>query len=167
MVGCRLTMDIRAATLRDCARLSQIAREAKGHWGYPRRWLEGWQDVLTVKSAQLSNWQIFVAEMDAVAVGFVALAAGAEIWTIEHMWVLPSHMGKSVGRKLFDHALRFARDKGARCIEIDADPNAAGFYRRLGAYEIGRTPAPVDTDPQRTLPRLRLNLYTGAAKQDT
>jgi GNAT superfamily N-acetyltransferase len=157
-------MIIRVATLEDCARLSQIAYEAKGHWGYPRRWLEGWRDVLTIRPAQLSDWQVFVAEIDAAAVGFVALVAGAETWTIEHMWVLPSHMGKSVGRGLFDQALRFARDKGARCIEIDADPNAAGFYLHLGAFEIGRTPAPVDTDPQRTLPRLRLNLHRGAAK---
>jgi GNAT superfamily N-acetyltransferase len=160
-------MIIRAATVQDCARLTQIAREAKAHWGYAQRWLEGWQDVLTIKPTQLSDWQILVAEIDAAAIGFVALAPGPEVWTIEHMWVLPSHMGQGVGRILFDVALQLARDKGARCMEIDADPNAAGFYRQCGAFEICRTAAPVDTDPQRTLPRLRLNLHTGIAKLDT
>ena len=39
-------------------------------------------------------------------------------------------------------------------ISADADPNAEGFYLKMGAYTIGKTPSSID--PERYLPLLRV-----------
>jgi GNAT superfamily N-acetyltransferase len=53
------------------------------------------------------------------------------------MWVLPNAMGKGVGRSLFIHALDRAKALGFRKLEIESDPNAEGFYQRMGAQRVG------------------------------
>ena len=44
-----LELRIRRALPGDSDRLSQIARAAKGHWGYPEAWLTAWEPVLRIK----------------------------------------------------------------------------------------------------------------------
>ena len=46
-------------------------------------------------------------------------------------------MGRGVGRSLFLHALERTRALGFRALEIESDPNAEGFYLRLGAHRVG------------------------------
>ncbi|MGH8733407.1 MAG: D-glycero-beta-D-manno-heptose 1,7-bisphosphate 7-phosphatase [Burkholderiales bacterium] len=59
----------------------------------------------------------------------------------------------AVGDRLRD--LEAARAAGARRIEIASDPNAIGFYRKLGARRVGDVPS----KPRgRRLPLLRLSL---------
>ena len=43
-----------------------------------------------------------------------------------------------------------------REIEISADPNAAGFYERMGASQVGETDGTMDGQV-RKLPRLRID----------
>jgi len=61
-------------------------------------------------------------------------------------------MGRGAGRALFDAALAWTRARGRRRLMIAADPNAVGFYRRLGAVEAGTVPS--GAIPGRTLPLL-------------
>ena len=54
-----------------------------------------------------------------------------------HLWVLPEAMGRGAGRSLFSHAIERTRHLGFRELEIESDPNAEGFYRRIGAHRVG------------------------------
>jgi hypothetical protein len=49
-----------------------------------------------------------------------------------------------------------ARACGASAMELDAEPNAMGFYRRMGAVRVGVTASTVV--PGRELPRMRVPL---------
>ena len=60
-------------------------------------------------------------------------------------------MGRGIGRALFEHAVEQTRRLGHRSLKIEADPNAAGFYIRMGARRAGSTVTSVQ-DPQRELP---------------
>ena len=53
-------------------------------------------------------------------------------------------------------AIGIAENAGAECMVIEADPGAAGFYRRLGAVDDGV--AASGSIPGRFIPRLRLPL---------
>ena len=46
-------------------------------------------------------------------------------------------MGQGVGRALFIHALARSRALGFKNLEIESDPNAEGFYKRMGARRVG------------------------------
>ena len=41
-------------------------------------------------------------------------------------------------------------------VEIVSDPNAEGFYRKMGAYRVGETISEIDGQP-RILPRLAVD----------
>jgi GNAT superfamily N-acetyltransferase len=82
-------------------------------------------------------------------VGFYALVGEG----LEHLWVTPEHMGTGVGRALFEHAVRRAASMGAETLKIEADPNAEGFYLRMGARRVGEITYPLNGQ-KRTLPLL-------------
>ena len=48
--------------------------------------------------------------------------------------------GTGLGRRLFDHMAGQARALGASRVVISSNPEAAGFYRRMGATDIGVSP---------------------------
>jgi N-acetylglutamate synthase-like GNAT family acetyltransferase len=72
------------------------------------------------------------------------------------MWVAPAHIGTGVGKELFIHAMQTAAGEDVSSVEILADPNAEGFYRKMGAHQIGQTVSEIDGQP-RTLPRLTID----------
>ena len=121
----------------DAAKLSNIAFAAKGHWRYPERWLEIWRDTLTVQPEFIVAHETYAAVADGSTVGFYALRCEGERPRLEHLWVLPDAMNQGVGRALFVHAVERAKAFGYRAMEIESDPNAEGFYQKLGARRIG------------------------------
>jgi hypothetical protein len=64
-------------------------------------------------------------------------------------------IGTGVGKELFLDAMERAVALDVRAVEITSDPNAAGFYRRMGATQIGETDSPVDGQT-RKLPRMKI-----------
>ena len=71
----------------------------------------------------------------------------------EHMWVAPEHPGVGIGAALFEHAVETARAEGAPELRIASDPNAEGFYKRMGAHRVGTSTKDV-AGPNRELPIL-------------
>ncbi|HXC76915.1 MAG TPA: GNAT family N-acetyltransferase, partial [Candidatus Acidoferrum sp.] len=53
------------------------------------------------------------------------------------------------GRLMWEEAVQQARDRGATRLTLESDPNAAGFYERMGARRTGSVTAP---DTGRELP---------------
>ena len=70
-------------------------------------------------------------------------------------------MGRGIGRALFEHAIAQARISDADLIQIEADPNAAGFYERMGAVRIGASTSVIEDQP-RELPLLEYRLRTAS-----
>jgi len=145
-------LSIRRALPGDAERLSRIARAAKAHWGYPEAWLAAWMPVLTIKPEYIERQLVYVAARDQELVGFYALEPRGARWSLEHFWVEPRWHGQGVGRRLYGHALERVQAIRPGVMVIEADPYAAGFYARMGAQRKGTVPAPVEGDPDRTLP---------------
>ncbi|MDQ5845173.1 MAG: GNAT family N-acetyltransferase [Acidobacteriota bacterium] len=149
-------MKIRKALTDEVDALTQIAHDAKRHWGYPEHWISHWQNDLTISPAYLEANQVFLAEKENQIVGFYALLVGQDKAELDHLWVTPAHIGTGVGKELFIHAMRSAAGKDIAEVEILADPNAEAFYKKMGAYRIGKSVSEIDGQP-RTLPRLTVN----------
>ncbi len=149
-------MIIRPASPEEAAALTQIAHEAKRHWGYPEHWIQHWQEDLTISSDFISNHQVYVAEREGEIIGFYALVVGDQRAELEHMWVAPKDIGTGVGKELFIHAMQIAAGENVSEFEISADPNAEGFYKRIGARGIVDVSSEIDGQPRR-LPRLTVH----------
>lgn len=117
--------------------LSRITVAAKRHWGYPERWMQIWQPLLTISPDYISENEIWMKTITNEPVAYYSLKqAGDELW-LDNLWVLPEHMGKGIGKELFNHAMERSRQRGAFKFKIEADPNAEAFYERMGARRVG------------------------------
>ena len=133
-----------------------MAQEAKRHWGYPELWLKRWEADLTITPEYIAANHVFAAEDDGRLVGFYALLTSGGKGELDHMWVAPDMMGTGVGKALFVHAMRSAKGLNLSEVEILSDPNAEGFYQKMGAYRTGDSVSEVDGQP-RVLPRLTID----------
>lgn len=155
-------MNIRPATAADADALTRIAHDAKKHWGYPDHWIKHWESDLTISPEFITANTVNVAEREGELLGFYALVQNQDKTELDHLWVTPTHIGTGVGKELFIHAMQTAAGEKIDAIEILSDPNAAGFYRKMGAHEIGEDVSEIDGQP-RTLPRLTID--PGNSKQ--
>jgi GNAT superfamily N-acetyltransferase len=146
----------------DAALLTEIARSAKAHWGYPGDWLRRWEGSLTVTPAYIRGNPTFRAARGARVVGFCAVVLRGGEAVLDHLWVLPREMGRGAGRALFAAAEDAARSGGAAVLRIESDPNAEGFYLRMGATRRGLAPATMD-GRERHLPLLEKRLQEGCS----
>jgi GNAT superfamily N-acetyltransferase len=130
-------MQIIRAKPEDANALTEIAFAAKRHWGYPERWIQSWREILTMRPEFIAENVAYCAMEDDRAVGFYLLTTESDGLHLDHLWIMPFAMGRGIGRALFEHAVEQARALGFRAIKIEADPNAEGFYRRMGARRVG------------------------------
>ena len=144
---------IRRATPEEASTLTTIALEAKRHWGYPEHWIKHWESDLTISADFVRDHHVYVAEADGEIRGFYALCVSGDRAELEHMWVTPASIGTGIGKELFLDAMERAAALEVRDVEIVADPNAAGFYERMGATQIGEVESPIDGQ-SRKIPRL-------------
>jgi GNAT superfamily N-acetyltransferase len=137
--------------------LSQIAYSAKAHWGYPERWLEIWKPQLTFIPEYFQTGESWVAVLEEIPIAFYTLHERDGIAWLENLSVLPEDMGKGVGRQLFIHAINRSRASGHKILQLEADPNALGFYEKMGMRKIGGRITEVDGRP-RVLPIMEICL---------
>ena len=152
-------MDIRVVRARpeQAERLTQVAHAAKSYWGYPSQWIELWHNQLTITKQFILQNEVYAAVDDDEAIlGFYALMGSGERMVLEHLWVQPRSLHGGAGRKLFEHAIQLAAENGAQRIEIESDPNAEGFYQKMGAETVGEVTYELEGLP-RSLP---LMVYT-------
>ena len=146
---------IRRATPEEASTLTTIALEAKRYWGYPEHWIKHWESDLTISADFIREHHVYVAQVEGEIRGFYALCVTGDSAELEHLWVTPASIGTGVGKELFLDAMEKAAALAVRDVEISSDPNAAGFYKRMGATQIGEVESPIDGQA-RKLPRLKI-----------
>lgn len=159
-----MELQIRRATPADAATLTEIAHAAKRHWGYPENWIERWRNDLTITPEFISRHEVYVAVADTEIVGCCAIVCDGSPAELEHMWIRPDHIGTGVGRALFLHIQERALSLGLPALEISSDPNAEGFYQRMGAKRVGEVRSEIEGQP-RMLPRMTIDLNSVHKKE--
>ena len=147
------TVSIKKALPADAPQLTPIAFAAKRHWQYPEEWIQLWAEDLTITPDYILQNQVFVATLDDKIIAFTALAEQERDYEIEHLWVLPNHMGLGIGQQLIKHLQKIwskPSPHSKRTIVV-SDPHALGFYEKMGATLIGEFES---TPKGRTLPIL-------------
>ena len=154
-----MDIQIRRAQPEEAAALTEIAHAAKRHWGYPENWIEHWKDDLTITPDFIATNEMYVAISGEEIAGCCALVMSDSLAELEHMWIRPEHMGNGVGRVLFNKIVERAIAFDAKTVELSADPNAEGFYQRMGATHIGEVRSEIEGQP-RVLPWMSFDLQS-------
>jgi len=148
---------IRPASADEANALTKIALAAKRYWGYPEHWIEHWESDLTITSDFIRNNHVYVVESNGEIQGFYALCVTGNKAELEHMWVTPAFIGTGIGKELFLDAMERAANLNLAGFQLTADPNAAGFYKRMGAEQIGEVGSEIEGQP-RILPRMKIDI---------
>ncbi len=128
--------------------------------------MQVWQDELTITPEYLESHLVYVFEEDGRVVAYYSLVEllydqefscvtlQQGVW-LDHMFVLPCKMGQGIGRELFEHCLAVLKHNGSESLLVLADPNAAGFYEKMGCTYVEDYPSTIEG---RTTPHLEYRL---------
>jgi GNAT superfamily N-acetyltransferase len=147
---------IRAPDIAELPALSELCMRSKAVWGYDAAFMAACRAELTFDPRELVTSRIAVATQGDSLVGVAQVRMIGRDADLQKLFVEPAALRGGVGQALFAWALDAARDMGAQRLMIEADPDAAPFYRRLGARDIGL--APSGSIAGRMLPKLALEL---------
>jgi GNAT superfamily N-acetyltransferase len=147
-------LTLRPAVPAEADALSRLALRSKGHWGYDEQFLAACRAELTLRPEQCDGVGTVVAERGGVLLGFYRLAGRPPVAELADLFVDPEAIGRGVGAALFADAVDRARALGIVRLTIDSDPNAEGFYARMGARRVGTVAS--GSISGRELPRLEL-----------
>jgi GNAT superfamily N-acetyltransferase len=121
-------------------------------WGYDDDFMEACRRELSIEHCDLRSTSIAIAEQDGRLVGVAQIkVTGCEADLLK-LFVEPTVLRSGIGRALFAWATDWATTLGADRLLIEADPDAAPFYRRMDAQDVGL--APSGSIPGRMLPKL-------------
>lgn len=147
----RTRITFRTPTAADLPLLNKISWQSKAFWDYPEEWLKRWKENLTITEDILHKQSVLLAEHDNTAIGFCVISEAPAQFEVEHLWVLPAHIGKGYGKRLLNEALsRFTSTN--KPIHVEADPNAESFYARQGFVTFDQVES---YPPGRFLPLMR------------
>ena len=136
--------------------LSALCVRSKAVWGYDDAFMEACRDELTITLGDLRGTHMQVAEDAQGIVGLVQVKVDGDEAELSKLFVDPVILRTGVGGVLFNWAAEIAKTLGARQMIIEADPNAADFYRSMRVRDVGS--APSGSILGRVLPRLQLDL---------
>jgi GNAT superfamily N-acetyltransferase len=133
---------IREATLADCSRILELINELAVYERAPEEVTVTLAEFEDAGFGQKPVWKAFVAEVDAIIVGFALYYVRYSTWKgcrlyLEDFIVTDSHRGKGIGKQLFDTIVLEANEKGFNGMTwqvLDWNEPALNFYKK---YEAG------------------------------
>jgi GNAT superfamily N-acetyltransferase len=147
---------IRTPEVAELPALSELCLRSKAVWGYDAAFMAACRAELTFHPDELSSSRIAVAERTGTILGVVQVKRIGQEADLAKLFVEPALLRDGIGKLLFAWAVDVARSMGATRLVIEADPDAAPFYRRLGAHDAGLTPS--GSIAGRMIPKLALDL---------
>lgn len=123
---------IRRATPDEAPLLNALTGRSALYWGYEPEFLDWEPEALLVTPDFIAGSPIYVYEEGGHILGYHALLYKDPDWYLDKLFVEPDRIGTGLGKHLWLHAVATARDLGIRELLLDADPNAAPFYRAMG-----------------------------------
>jgi len=143
---------LRTPEVEELPALSALCFRSKAVWGYDNDFMEACRNELSFGPHELRSTSIAVAEDHGKTVGLAQVKVVGNKAELLKLFVEPTALRGGIGKALFDWATYTAASMGADHLVIEADPDAAPFYRRMGAEDCGF--APSGSIAGRSLPKL-------------
>jgi GNAT superfamily N-acetyltransferase len=158
---------IRLARRGEAPALTELCTRSKAYWGYDAAFMAAAARTIEIRERNIRAKRVLVAVSDfnasresgappLLGVAAVLPMDSRGTFDLSHLFVAPEAFGEGIGTALFDAAMQLAAAQGGRRLSILSDPNAAGFYEKLGATRRGE--APSDAVPHRMLPLFEIDI---------
>ncbi|EJV87765.1 GNAT family N-acetyltransferase [Bacillus mycoides] len=147
-------MKMREALLSEANELSEFALYSKATWNYSEEFILACKEDLTITEEYIKSNYVYVLENDNMKIGFFSFLRNDN--ALDFLYLHPRYKGKGYGNILWEFVIEKAHELGLTSFTIDSDPNAKGYYLKMGAKLIGETPSTVFKD--RLLPLLQYDV---------
>ena len=144
---------IRDARPDEASALEMLQRRSSDVWEEYRAQLAASPDAIEPPHRAIADGRVRVA-VDALGrrLGFsVVLPISGGRCELDDLFVEPDSMGVGVGRMLVDDVVSRAAAAGASHVDVIANPNAVGFYERLGFEVTGQASTRFGEAPRMSL----------------
>ncbi|MBD1373571.1 GNAT family N-acetyltransferase [Hazenella sp. IB182357] len=151
-------MILRRAYTDEAVLLSDLALESKAYWNYDENFIEACKESLTITSSYIKKYQVYVCLVDEEIIGFFAFIHEEEN-RLDFLYIRPNDIGKGYGKRIWKAIVQTAKTLHMESFTIPSDPNAQGYYEKMGATQIGTIPSEVFE--KRSLPLLKFEVTSG------
>ena len=138
--------------------LTDISFTSKRYWSYPEEYFEVWKDELTITPGYIQKNLVKIAEYDGEEgkiLGYYSIIKNdKDFWAgkvfvmkgywLEHIFIRPEFIGKGIGTQLIKDVKKTSKKLEIEKIYIFSDPNAKGFYDKIGADYIKESPSSIE-----------------------
>jgi GNAT superfamily N-acetyltransferase len=132
------------ATKEDLQTLNKLLRASKGYWGYNEEFLDKFMGIFAVSEKNVITHETWKFFDDQKLVGVITLDINEP--ELINLFVDPQYIGKGFGAEIWHFSVeRFAAEK-INSFKIWADPNANGFYEKMGAKFLYSKVSPMGKD---------------------
>ena len=151
---------IEYANLDHLDRLTEIAFSGKRHWGYPEEYYEIWETELTITEDYLKNNVVKIILENDIIKGFYSICYNEDekhvgetfiekgYW-LDFMFLDEKFIGNGLGKIMFNDSINEIKNNGGTNFYIFSDPNAQGFYKKMGCKFIRESKSSIKN---RTIP---------------
>jgi len=124
------------------AMMTDLILRSKASWGYTSEQLDLWKVDLQVSKADIDARHFFLGTIiDRTILLYSLSERSSTSCELEDCWIDPDFKGRGLGRAIFNDIGIQMKRKGWQRMRIVSDPFAAGFYRKMGATQVGETPS--------------------------
>jgi GNAT superfamily N-acetyltransferase len=131
---------IRRAIPDEVSYLNELTERSVLSWGYEPEFLNWEPEAIRVTREFIADSPVFVLEEAGRIVGYYGLLGEPPEMALDKLFVEPDRIGTGCGKRLWRHAVATARELGSCVLTLASDPNAAPFYRAMGAEWVGEEP---------------------------
>jgi GNAT superfamily N-acetyltransferase len=118
--------------------LHELTQRSTLHWGYEPAFLEREPEAIAVTPELLEGALAgYVLEEGGIVTGYYLITGTPEHAHLDKLFVDAPYIGTGRGKLLWNHAIATAKWLSVQKLDFYADPNAAPFYRAMGAVWVG------------------------------
>ena len=124
---------IRPAEPHEASMLADLQNRSSTHWGYPPDFFDWAPEAHVIPEEYVRDNGVYLLEEYGRVVGFYGFTMEGGELLLDKLFVDIDRLGTGCGKALWLHAVETARSLGHDSFVIGSDPNAASFYRAMGA----------------------------------
>jgi GNAT superfamily N-acetyltransferase len=127
------TRTIRPAEPHEARMLADLQNRSSTHWGYPPDFFDWAPEAHVIPQEYVRDNAVYLLEEGGRVAGFYGFTMEGGELLLDKLFVDIDRIGTGCGKALWLHAVETARSLGHDSFVIGSDPNAASFYRAMGA----------------------------------
>lgn len=146
---------IKQAQPGDLASLRRLAHDSEAHWGGSPAFMEAYDQSYNITADFLFQQPVYVLWDNGTPAAFWGLEPSGDGWELAFFYVEEALLGRGLGRQLWQHLTGWCREHGIDQFRFVTSPEAAAFYKKMGAVQERLVPSVIDGRP---IPRFKYDV---------